>query len=81
VVLIRGSDGRLLQFFTQASRRRVTIGFALSFVTYSATVTALGGVNDLRGPSSDATLAGIRHGTRRHPHTHKLPHLPGQLVP
>lgn len=59
-VKVRGSDGRVETLLVRARQRSVVLDNVLPFETFSATVTAKGGLNLLPGPSVTARLAALK---------------------
>jgi len=62
LIVVKGSDGRLLSAFEPASRRRFVLGQVLPTERFTATVTAEGGPNMLRGPARRVSLAAASTG-------------------
>lgn len=74
-IRVTGSDGRLETHFRKPTDRSVSIPNVLGFERFTATVTAVGGKDQLPGPAAHARLAAVkppkqptRHGRHRHRH-------------
>jgi PKD repeat protein len=59
-IQVRGSDGRLLTLLRKPSSRSVLLTNVLPFEAFTATVSAEGGPNLLRGPAATARLAAAK---------------------
>ncbi len=64
-VRIKGSDGRLVTLFAKAGRRRASLANVLGSESFTATVTAVGGVDLLAGRPASAKLPAVRSKRRR----------------
>ena len=62
-VQVRGSDGRRDTFLRKPGSRSVLLTNVLPFESFTATVTAEGGPNLLRGPAASAKLAAMKVNT------------------
>ncbi len=60
LVTVRGSDGRLETHVLKPSHRSVVIPDALGFESFTATVTAVGGKDRLRGGPASAKLGPVK---------------------
>ena len=67
-ITVRGSDGRLETHILKGSSHSVVIPNALGFESFTATVTAVGGKDMLRGRAGSARLTAARVQRRGHRH-------------
>ncbi len=67
-IKVRGSDGRVLTLTATPRRRGIVIAQVLPFQSFTATVSAAGGLNLLSGPAATVRLAALKA-----PKSHKPP--------